>query len=202
MWTGVIFGTLGTLTCESWPVIWIILEINIMAFIRLFSSKWSAKKRCIVYFIVQRVGSLIILRRGVLSDWSKMATWTILGITLKARIAPLHFWGGVVITRLTSSTAFIFLTWQKIAPVFLLFVTRPKMLALIQLVMLVIMIPVCFIVYPIFPTPVEKLTPSGLLVNYSALISFLASILFPTAIYSTNEDARTYLKGLIYKVVS
>ena len=83
--------------------------------------------------------------------------------------------------------------------------TRPKMLASILLVMLVIMIPVCFIVYPIFPTPshlVEKLTPAGLLVIYSALISFLASILFPTAIYSTNEDARTYLKGLIYKVAS
>ena len=126
MWTGVILGTLGTLTCEGWPAVWIILELNIISFITLFSSKWSAKKRCIVYFIVQRVGSLIILRRGVMSDRRKIATWIILGIALKARIAPLHFWGGIIITRLTSSTAFIFLTWQKIAPAFLLFVTRPK----------------------------------------------------------------------------
>ena len=55
-----------------------------------------------------------------------MATWVTLGVALKTRIAPLHFWGGAFVTRLSNATAFFFLTWQKIAPIVFLFVSRNK----------------------------------------------------------------------------
>ena len=82
--------------------------------------------------------------------------------------------------------------------------TRPKMLGVILLVLSIFLILVCSIVYKIFSltTLIEILTPTGLLVNFWALISLLSSILFPIAIYSTNEDARNHLRGLINKILT
>jgi len=98
-----------------------------MSFITFITYKWTAKKTGLLYFIVQRVGSLIILRGGVFSGWCGfLGKWLTLGILLKTRLAPLHFWGAELITKLSNFVSFVFLTWQKIAPIFLLLFTTPK----------------------------------------------------------------------------
>jgi len=100
------------------------------------SKKWTAKKVNILYFVVQRIGSLMILVCGLLSDWGAgINKWTAMGLLLKTSIAPLHFWGTVVITNLRNILALIFLTWQKIAPLILLFITSNK--GILKMVMIV-----------------------------------------------------------------
>ena len=124
MWTGVLLGTLGTLSSESWPTIWLILEVNLMSFMPLISVNWRSKKNTIVYFIVQRLGSLIILIRGMLTDL--LSFLAPIGILLKSSLAPLHYWGPLFVTNLSNLLCFIFLTWQKIGPIFLLVTVRAK----------------------------------------------------------------------------
>ena len=127
MWTGVLIGTLGAISTEIWSASWIILELNLISFLIMITGRWPAKKTGIIYFIVQRIGTLIILRGGVIAEWSSPLThWVILGLLLKTRMAPFHFWGANLITKLSGKTSFVFLTWQKIAPLFIMMVTTSK----------------------------------------------------------------------------
>ena len=52
--------------------------------------------------------------------------WVTLGLLLKASIAPMHFWGAPIVILLPKIIGFIFLTWQKIAPLMLLITVTPK----------------------------------------------------------------------------
>ena len=98
-----------------------------MSFLPLISTHWSGKKICMLYFLVQSVGSLMVLRGGLISDdRSFLCKWPALGLLLKIRLAPLHFWGAALVPKLTNLTSFFFLTWQKIAPIFLFLISTPK----------------------------------------------------------------------------
>jgi len=126
MWTGVILGTLGAISSETWPCIWIIIELNLMSFLPAITAKWRTKKITILYFIVQRIGSLAILTR-VGSDKSGIVMkWLMIGLLMKAALAPFHFWGPIVLVNLSKGTSFLLLTWQKVAPLFLLLLTTNR----------------------------------------------------------------------------
>ena len=51
-----------------------------------------------------------------------------LGLALKVGLAPLHFWGPSVVAQIRSPNAYLFLVWQKIAPLFLLLMTSNKLI--------------------------------------------------------------------------
>lgn len=128
MWTGVLLGCMGALSADSWPVLWLILEVNLMSFLTQLAKKWSMKTQTILYFIVQRVGTIVILSGGLMSDRTAMiGHWVILGLLLKSRLAPFHFWGAVLVSKMTSGVAYIFITWQKIVPIIILFQLNIRM---------------------------------------------------------------------------
>lgn len=129
MWTGLILGTVGVISTEAWPTAWIIMEVNLISFLPLISSNWDIKKVCILYFIVQSVGSLTLIGRGLLQDRrTSCAKWVSLGLLLKSSIAPMHYWGVVVVLKLRPLRALVFLTWQKISPLFLLLLSSSSLL--------------------------------------------------------------------------
>lgn len=140
MWTGVVIGTLCALSADSWPIIWIGLEMNLISFLLVINQNWLTKRTSIIYFIVQRVGSLSILGGGFISDWCGMIDSCVtLGLLLKTRLAPLHFWGALLLAKLTKLPGYFFLTWQKIAPLFMLFLTTTKFL-LVSLIIINIIV--------------------------------------------------------------
>ena len=97
------------------------LEVNLISFLPLLSSSWSVKKLTILYFLVQSVGSLSLLIRGIVMDHRNILyKGLLLGLLLKGGFAPLHFWGPLLVNKLNKIQTFTFLTWQKIAPLFLL----------------------------------------------------------------------------------
>lgn len=103
------------------------LEVNMMSFLPIVLTKWSIKKYAMLYYIVQRVGSLSILAGGFIGDRSSVTNkWVTFGLLLKTRLAPMHFWGAAFILNLTKFHTFIFLTWQKMSPLFLLLTLTPK----------------------------------------------------------------------------
>merc|ERR1712112_95362 len=106
---------------------WLMMEVNLISFLPLITTSRSLKKLTILYFVVQRIGSLSLLICGVLFDRiAAIAKGMALGLILKRRIAPLHFWGTLLVPHLIKLPAYTFLTWQKIAPVFLLMTTSSK----------------------------------------------------------------------------
>lgn len=93
----------------------------------LISIKWSMKKIVIIYFVVQRVGSLSILSGGMITDLTYSLSFIMVGFLLKSRLAPLHFWGPLLVASLNNLHSYVFLTWQKIAPIMLLINIRRKL---------------------------------------------------------------------------
>jgi len=118
-------GTLGRLSTESWPTAWLIIEVNLISFLPLISS-CSRKKTRMIYFVVQRIGSLLLLTRYVSDRLTLFSKWVCIGLLLKAGLAPMHFWGPPLLLTLTPALSLVFLTWQKIVPFFLLFVRCSK----------------------------------------------------------------------------
>jgi len=115
---GVIIGTVVVVSSRSWPFAWLGLELNLICFVPIAIKDETIKKTCIFYFIAQRIGSLIILVRGILSDYMLTLSGILLfRLVLKIGAIPLHFWVPVVVPTLTKPIFYTIQTWQKIAPV-------------------------------------------------------------------------------------
>lgn len=119
MWTGVFLGGVGAVSSDQWITIWAMMELNLMSFLPLIRKKWSIKKVSMTYFIVQRVGSLFVLR-GIVTRWAAP------GLVLKMSLAPLHFWGSMFVLYLGKIEILLFMTWQKMAPMILLVMSTAK----------------------------------------------------------------------------
>ena len=121
MVVGVILGSLAVISFNSWPLIWLGLELNLIRFVPRIIKEENNKKQAIIYFIVQRVGSIIILRRAIITDnKASLIVFIILGIMIKLGAAPVHFWLPNVLSSLNSLGLYLIISWQKIAPILVL----------------------------------------------------------------------------------
>nr|YP_003433818.1 NADH dehydrogenase subunit 2 [Flaccisagitta enflata]BAI68184.1 NADH dehydrogenase subunit 2 [Flaccisagitta enflata] len=119
MFLGIFMGLIIILSSSHWPIIWLGFELNMMCFLACFLKE--AKKQAMLYFILQSLGSLLILGASFLSE-SKFSflNLIILALVLKLGAAPLHFWLVIVIPRLSPLGLFLIMSFQKMAPLFLL----------------------------------------------------------------------------------
>nr|WNO18536.1 NADH dehydrogenase subunit 2 [Eulepetopsis sp.] len=146
----VFFGTIVCITSSNWMLIWIGLEINLIGFVTLMIC--SGSKGCsdggIKYFIIQSIGSVLILISVILSEWGvwwqsvmveswllmgesnmhylKMVSFFIFGVGLMLKLGsfPFYSWVPQVVSGIDSwLLCFILLTWQKLAPLCILVYT-------------------------------------------------------------------------------
>ena len=74
-----------------------------------------------MYFIIQSVGSIIILSSAIISESkTSLSIFILLGIMIKLGAAPLHFWVPNVLTSLNTIGLYIIIRWQKLAPIFII----------------------------------------------------------------------------------
>ena len=117
-------GTLITISSDSWWTGWLGMEINLIGFIAILTRVHN-NESTFKYFIIQAIGSIIMIRR-MLTSTINSRTYTILlntALLLKIGAAPLHYWLPMVIESLNKLQCVIILTWQKIAPLYLLLYT-------------------------------------------------------------------------------
>ena len=112
MLRGLIIGTIIVVSSTFPPIAWLGLELNIICFLGLALISVNSKKCAILYYVVQSVGSLLIL----LARLSNQLLPLTLGILVKLGIIPVHFWVRDVIFCLALPYLFLFLSWQKLAP--------------------------------------------------------------------------------------
>nr|AIU40012.1 NADH dehydrogenase subunit 2 [Anolis punctatus] len=130
-------GTIITMTSHHWLLAWIGLEVNTLAIVPTISTKHHPRstEAAMKYFLTQAAASAMILFSSTTNAWTT-GTWDItqmttplsntiltIALTMKLGLVPLHFWLPEVLQGSTLLTAMIITTWQKLAPMALIYMT-------------------------------------------------------------------------------
>nr|AAP94326.1 NADH dehydrogenase subunit II [Anolis whitemani] len=142
-------GTIITMTSYHWLMAWIGLEINTLAIIPIISMQHNPRstEAATKYFLTQAAASSLILFSSLINAW-QTGTWDItqlsttqscilltMALSMKLGLAPLHFWLPEVIQGSTMFSALIIVSWQKLAPMSLIFLTSNNLSTTILLMM-------------------------------------------------------------------
>nr|QZZ23932.1 NADH dehydrogenase subunit 2 [Notacanthurus sp. 'maculosus'] len=127
-------GTLISISASSWLGAWVGLEINLLSFIPLMSSKTSqfSTEAALKYFLTQALASAILIFGAICLGLNSHMVFSypqhnisfnsLIAATLllKMGAAPFHFWFPGVMEGLSWLNGLILMTWQKIAPLMLI----------------------------------------------------------------------------------
>nr|YP_003345347.1 NADH dehydrogenase subunit 2 [Stemonidium hypomelas]BAI53368.1 NADH dehydrogenase subunit 2 [Stemonidium hypomelas] len=128
-------GTTITFASSHWLLAWMGLEINTLAIIPLMAQHHHprAVEATTKYFLTQATAATLMLFTTTSNAWITgqweiqqlshpvTTTITILALGLKIGLAPMHFWLPEVLQGLDLTTGLILSTWQKLAPMILIY---------------------------------------------------------------------------------
>lgn len=141
--TSLTVGTIIAISSNSWFTCWVGLEINLIRIIPLILIKLSKNltEVAIKYFLTQAIASLILIFsisiNFLFSENNILEIIEIFiacSLTLKRGIAPFHFWFPQISNLLNWTQCLILFTWQKIAPLLLIFSLRTKIIFFIRII--------------------------------------------------------------------
>nr|AAN15840.1 NADH dehydrogenase subunit 2 [Diporiphora bennettii] len=132
---GIIIGTLTVASANHWLTAWLGLELNMISIVPMIAKQKHprATEAATKYFLTQAIASALMLFASSLNAWqtgswditqldSKLpCTLTTSALAMKMGAAPTHFWLPEVMQGSTMTMALLVTTWQKIAPITLLF---------------------------------------------------------------------------------
>nr|YP_009048719.1 NADH dehydrogenase subunit 2 [Nandinia binotata]AIC36979.1 NADH dehydrogenase subunit 2 [Nandinia binotata] len=136
----VISGTMIVLTSSHWLLTWIGFEMNMLAIIPILMKKFNprAMEASTKYFLTQATASMLLMM-GIIINLLYSGQWTVsknlhpmastmmtIAMTMKLGLAPFHFWVPEVTQGIPLSSGMILLTWQKIAPLSVLYQISPS----------------------------------------------------------------------------
>ena len=125
---------------SHWLLIWIGFEINILAIIPIIIKKHNprATEASTKYFLTQSTASILLII-AVIINLIFSGQWTVIklfnpiasilitiALAIKLGIAPFHFWVPEVTQGIPLSSGLILLTWQKLAPISVLYQIFPS----------------------------------------------------------------------------
>nr|UCU06549.1 NADH dehydrogenase subunit 2 [Neomonachus tropicalis] len=133
--TTVMSGTMIVLTSSHWLLTWIGFEMNMLAIIPILMKNYNprAMEASTKYFLTQATASMLLMM-GIILNLMFSGQWTIskipnpiasslmtIALAMKLGMAPFHFWVPEVTQGISLSSGMILLTWQKIAPLSVLY---------------------------------------------------------------------------------
>nr|AJA04764.1 NADH dehydrogenase subunit 2 [Phrynocephalus guttatus] len=131
----IIISTVMTVSSSNWLMAWIGLELNMLAILPIMSKPKTtrASEATTKYFLTQAIASAMMLLSSTINAW-QTGNWGIselknkfsttimaLSLMMKMGAAPIHFWLPEVLQGVTLQTALLITTWQKIAPITLMY---------------------------------------------------------------------------------
>nr|YP_001798480.1 NADH dehydrogenase subunit 2 [Orchesella villosa]ABS57578.1 NADH dehydrogenase subunit 2 [Orchesella villosa] len=117
------------ISSESWVLMWLAMEINLMMFIPLLMNKINSNSTssAIKYFIIQAGASIILVmsfmvfsKFNALNSVNINNEMIVVSMTMKSGIPPLQFWLPQVMETMEFYDIIVLLTWQKISPMFIM----------------------------------------------------------------------------------
>nr|ABC84554.1 NADH dehydrogenase subunit 2 [Kinyongia boehmei] len=148
-----VLGTIITTASHHWLSAWMGLVLNMlpMLVIIIKPKHPRAAEAATKYFLIQTIASTLILFSGAVNAaqtgrWSISQTkdkyacaMLLLALTMKTGAAPTYFWLPEVMQGVTTTTAMVIATWQKIAPITIMFTTHlPPNLTMISGIMSIV----------------------------------------------------------------
>nr|ACS37067.1 NADH dehydrogenase subunit 2 [Geotrypetes seraphini] len=141
-------GTMITLTSSHWLLAWLGLEINTLAIIPLMITNHHprATEATTKYFLTQATAATLILFSALINAWDT-GMWELktlsplpsnmlsLALMMKMGLAPLHFWLPEVLQGLSLTAGLVLSTWQKIAPIALMYMISSSLNTYILMIM-------------------------------------------------------------------
>nr|YP_004935424.1 NADH dehydrogenase subunit 2 [Oryx gazella]AET63119.1 NADH dehydrogenase subunit 2 [Oryx gazella] len=137
--TTIMFGTIIVMISSHWLLIWIGFEMNMLAIIPIMMKKYNprATEASTKYFLTQSTASMLLMM-AVIINLMFSGQWTVMklfnptasmlvtaALTMKLGMAPFHFWVPEGTQGISLSSGLILLTWQKPAPVSVLYQISP-----------------------------------------------------------------------------
>nr|UJM44105.1 NADH dehydrogenase subunit 2 [Pseudolycoriella hygida] len=135
-------GSIISISSNSWMGVWMGLEINLLSFIPLLTKKnnLNNSEASLNYFLIQAFASMILLMSIILFLFKWNFSFEILNnlnnykninlisinnlmfltLMLKIGASPFHFWFPNVMENISWFNGFILMTWQKVAPMFII----------------------------------------------------------------------------------
>nr|AFS17327.1 NADH dehydrogenase subunit 2 [Lepidodactylus euaensis] len=147
--TGLATSTIITMSSHHWLLAWLGLELNTMSILPMImkSGHPRSTEAATKYFLIQTMAAALILFSSTMNAW-QTGQWTIMhtsnpiltttitmALMLKLGLAPMHAWYPEVLQGSTLNTALIISTWQKLAPLTLLYLMSPHLPTTITLIM-------------------------------------------------------------------
>nr|AAN76676.1 NADH dehydrogenase subunit 2 [Echinosorex gymnura] len=136
----IFMGSTIVFISSHWLVTWIGFEMNLMAMIPLMLVNKTPRstEAATKYFITQASASMIfmfaiILNFMLYSQWNMLmklnptsSLLLTMAMLMKLGMAPFHFWMPEVTQGVSLSTGMILLTWQKLAPLSIMYQILPS----------------------------------------------------------------------------
>nr|AKE35825.1 NADH dehydrogenase subunit 2 [Apodemus draco] len=135
IYSTIFLGPIITMLSTNLLLMWVGLEFSLLAIIPLLINKKNPRstEAATKYFVTQATASMIILLAIVL-NYKQLGLWTfqqqtnfifinmtLIALSMKLGLAPFHFWLPEVTQGIQLHTGLLLLTWQKIAPLSILF---------------------------------------------------------------------------------
>nr|AUJ21333.1 NADH dehydrogenase subunit 2 [Tetragnatha cf. tincochacae DDC-2018] len=132
------------LSNDSWFLLWVGLEINMLSFIMLVYEKSIINiEMCLKYFFIQGVGSALLLMVLIMkSIFYKEAVVMILSYKMGA--GPFYFWFSIFCEGVSWNSCFLIMSIQKLVPLMILSLFICSMVWLVMLMSMVIGLFGCF----------------------------------------------------------
>nr|AIZ68497.1 NADH dehydrogenase subunit 2 [Equus asinus somalicus]AVG10476.1 NADH dehydrogenase subunit 2 [Equus asinus somalicus] len=150
----VFLGTMIVMASSHWLMIWIGFEMNLLAIIPILMKKYNprAMEASTKYFLTQATASMLLMM-AIIINLMHSGQWTItkvfnptasiimtLALAMKLGLTPFHFWVPEVTQGISLTSGLILLTWQKLAPMSILYQISPSINLDILLTMAVLSI--------------------------------------------------------------
>nr|YP_010133460.1 NADH dehydrogenase subunit 2 [Niviventer fulvescens]ALD62479.1 NADH dehydrogenase subunit 2 [Niviventer fulvescens] len=131
----IFMGPVITMASSNLLLMWVGLELSLLAIIPLLINKKNPRstEAATKYFVTQATASMIILLAVVL-NYKQSGMWTfqqqtnsmlinlmLISLSMKLGLAPFHYWLPEVTQGIPIHIGLILLTWQKIAPLSILY---------------------------------------------------------------------------------
>nr|APH08306.1 NADH dehydrogenase subunit 2 [Tamias canipes] len=149
-----ISGTLITLFSTHWLLIWVGLEMSMLAIIPILISKANPRstEAASKYFLIQATASMILMM-GSIINFMNTGQWTLtssynsisslmftIALSMKMGLAPFHLWVPEVTQGVPIMSGLILLTWQKIAPISIMIQISPSINSILIMTMAILSI--------------------------------------------------------------
>nr|AFN41439.1 NADH dehydrogenase subunit 2 [Hipposideros cineraceus] len=136
----IILGTLIVMMSSHWLLVWIGFEMNMLAIIPMLMKRFNprAMEASTKYFLTQATASMLLML-AIIINLLYSGQWTItnmlnpiastimtLALAMKLGLSPFHFWVPEVTQGIPLSSGLILLTWQKLAPLSILYQIAPS----------------------------------------------------------------------------